>query len=231
MSSEQVILFKEQFLSFDHNWSSRTKKIYAQCLDTYIKKGMPNTNYRAMIVRCLNRLSSWCFEQGLVKEQVKLKGGNKYKVKSRVFNDDELKKILNELRPLPFQAMVRFIYYTGARQVEVRDSKQFTNYGRYIDSVTKGGRRLIRTNTQAQDVLDGNEWYYSKDQACRLMRNNMQRLGIKGTLHDLRRTFGLKMIKKIGIYETSKLLGHKTVTTTENHYAPLLAIDIEDFVL
>ena len=59
----------------------------------------------------------------------------------------------------------------------------------------------------------------------------MQRLGISGTLHDLRRTFGLRMIKKIGIYETSKLLGHKSVATTEKHYAPLLAIDIEDFVL
>jgi integrase len=59
----------------------------------------------------------------------------------------------------------------------------------------------------------------------------MKRLGIKGTLHDLRRTFGLRMIKKIGIYETSKLLGHASVQTTENHYAPLLAIDVEDFVL
>ena len=59
----------------------------------------------------------------------------------------------------------------------------------------------------------------------------MKRLGIKGTLHDLRRTFGLRMIKKIGIYETSKLLGHKSVATTEKHYAPLLAIDIDDWVL
>ena len=59
----------------------------------------------------------------------------------------------------------------------------------------------------------------------------MERLGMQGTLHDLRRSFGLRMIKKIGIYQTSKLLGHKSVTTTESHYAPLLSVDIDDFEL
>ena len=29
----------------------------------------------------------------------------------------------------------------------------------------------------------------------------------------------------------SKLLGHASVTTTERHYAPLLATDVEEFVL
>ena len=230
MSSEQVILFREQFLSFDHNWSNNTKKIYKQCLDTYIKKGMPDTNYRAMITRCLNKLGNWSLKQGLIDSYSPLEGGNKFTKKSRVFSSKELKKILTEMRPLSFQEMVRFIYYTGARQCEVRDFS-FIQHGKYIDTVSKGGKRLIRTNIQAQEVLERSEWRYSKDQACRVFRQNMNRLGIKGTLHDLRRTFGLNMIKKIGIYETSKLLGHASVQTTENHYAPLLAIDIDDFIL
>ena len=33
------------------------------------------------------------------------------------------------------------------------------------------------------------------------------------------------------IYQVSKLLGHASVTTTEKHYAPLLATDVEEFVL
>ena len=60
-----------------------------------------------------------------------------------------------------------------------------------------------------------------------------RRLGIKNArFHDLRRTFGLNLIKQgMSIYKVSKLLGHKSVRTTEQHYAPLLAVEIEDFSL
>ena len=52
------------------------------------------------------------------------------------------------------------------------------------------------------------------------------------TTNDLRRTFGLNLIKQgMSIYKVSKLLGHKSVRTTEQHYAPLLTVEIEDFVL
>ena len=60
----------------------------------------------------------------------------------------------------------------------------------------------------------------------------VRRLGIKMQFHDLRRTFGLNLIKQgMSIYKVSKLLGHKSVRTTEQHYAPLLTVEIEDFVL
>ena len=54
-----------------------------------------------------------------------------------------------------------------------------------------------------------------------------------GRFHDLRRTFGYNLITKMNmpIYKVSKLLGHTSVVTTEKHYAPLLATDIEDFTL
>ena len=57
--------------------------------------------------------------------------------------------------------------------------------------------------------------------------------GIKnGRFHDLRRTFGLNLIKQgRTIYEVSKLLGHSSVRTTEKHYAPLLVSEISDFKL
>ncbi len=231
MSLEQVIQFKDVFLSADHGWSPNTKTIYQRSFNKYIKDGFPTTTYRAMIIRCLNRLSKWCFDEGLIKIHKPISGGNKYTRKTRVFTDDELKKILNNLTPLHFQEMVRFIYYTGARQCEVRDY-DFENFGHYIKVNSKGGNRLVRVNLQAQEVLRrGERWKYTACTASRAFRDNMNRLGIKGTLHDLRRTFGLRMIKKIGIYQTSKLLGHKSVTTTENHYAPLLSVDIEDFEL
>ena len=61
----------------------------------------------------------------------------------------------------------------------------------------------------------------------------VRRMGIKNArFHDLRRTFGLNLIKQgMSIHKVSKLLGHKSVRTTEQHYAPLLTVEIEDFEL
>jgi len=61
----------------------------------------------------------------------------------------------------------------------------------------------------------------------------MERLEIPDAhFHDLRRTFGYNLIKQgMPIYQVSKLLGHASVTTTEKHYAPLLATDVEEFEL
>ena len=39
------------------------------------------------------------------------------------------------------------------------------------------------------------------------------------------------ILSDIQPYQVSKLLGHASVTTTERHYAPLLATDVEEFVL
>tara|TARA_R100000781_G_scaffold83247_1_gene51293 strand:+ start:92 stop:199 length:108 start_codon:yes stop_codon:yes gene_type:complete len=33
------------------------------------------------------------------------------------------------------------------------------------------------------------------------------------------------------IFKVSKLLGHISIVTTERHYAPLLATNVEDFAL
>ena len=40
------------------------------------------------------------------------------------------------------------------------------------------------------------------------------------TIHDLRRTFGLRAAKAAGLYTASKLLGHSSFVTTERVYAP-----------
>ena len=88
---------------------------------------------------------------------------------------------------------------------------------------------------QAQAVLVevGELWNYSKNYICSKFKENMEILEIPGArFHDLRRTFGYNLIKQgMPIYQVSKLLGHASVTTTEKHYAPLLATDVEEFVL
>ena len=74
---------------------------------------------------------------------------------------------------------------------------------------------------------------YNKDYVSHKFKKEIRRLGIRnGRFHDLRRTFGLNLIKQgMSIYKVSKLLGHKSVKTTEQHYAPLLTSEIEDFEL
>ena len=99
----------------------------------------------------------------------------------------------------------------------------------------KIGRRIVKLNNQAKEVIRNQDelWDYTKDYVSHRFKKEVRRLGIKNArFHDLRRTFGLNLIKQgMSIYKVSKLLGHKSVRTTEQHYAPLLTVEIEDFVL
>ncbi len=224
----------KKFLSYDHGWSKNTKRINRDSLRKYLNEGFPlNKSYRAMVVRSLNRCYNWGYEQGLVEKVIHYKGGNDYEARTRVFNTEELQKILNDIIPSKFQQFVRFAYYTGARQGEIRRiSKDNINQGFVIG---KTGRRQIKITRQAERVLlDTDEiWNYSRSYVCSKFKENMNCLNIPDArFHDLRRTFGYNLIKSgLAIYQVSKLLGHKSVTTTEKHYAPLLATDIEDFKL
>ena len=76
-------------------------------------------------------------------------------------------------------------------------------------------------------------WSYSKDYVSHRFKQEVRKVGITDArFHDLRRTFGLNLIKQgMSIYKVSKLLGHSSVRTTEQHYAPLLTVEIEDFEL
>ena len=61
----------------------------------------------------------------------------------------------------------------------------------------------------------------------------MERLEIQDAhFHDLRRTYEYNLIKQgMPIYQVSKLLGYASINTTEKHFAPLLATDVEEFML
>ena len=171
--------------------------------------------------------------EGLIDKPKHFKGGNDFEARTRVFNADELSLILNDIQPYEFQLFVRFAYYTGTRQGEIRCLTIDNIKHAYV--LGKSGKRQIKITTQAQAVLGevGELWNYSKNYICSKFKKNMERLEISDArFHDLRRTFGYNLIKQgMPIYQVSKLLGHASVTTTEKHYAPLLATDVEEFVL
>ena len=99
----------------------------------------------------------------------------------------------------------------------------------------KTGERFVKLNKQAEDVLFKQNvlWKYSLNYITKNFKKNCRRLDVRNArFHDLRRTFGLNLIKSgMPIFQVSKLLGHASVNTTEQHYAPLLINDIEDFTI
>ncbi len=204
-------------------------------LNNYLKRGYPeNITSRAMTVRAINACNRWGYKNKLIPDYAVISGGNQYNRRMRVFSDEELKVMFQHITPPDFNRFVKFAYYTGARLGEIRAIKPEHINGNGILIDGKTGKRLLKLTQQAKDVLGVYKlWDYTTDYIEKRFRVNLNRLGIQGArFHDLRRTFGYNLIKQgKPIYEVSKLLGHSSVTTTERHYAPLLATEIEDFIL
>ena len=219
-----------------HDWANSTRKRNKELLKKYLVNGFPdNSTTKAMTIRVINACNNWGFKHGLINKPIKIEGGSKWESRNRVLSDSELKTLLDEIRDNRFNCFVRFAYYTGARSGEIRSISRENIFSNHIVAYGKSGKRLIKLNHQAQEILDGLDelWDYTKDFVSHKFKKEARRLGIPDIrFHDLRRTFGYNLIRQgRPIYEVSKLLGHSSVTTTERHYAPLLATDIDDFVL
>ena len=130
---------------------------------------------------------------------------------------------------------MHFAYYTGARSGEIRSLSRENVLDDSLVVNGKTGRRIVKLNSQEQKIMQHQDplWSYSKDFVSHKFKQEVRKLDIKNArFHDLRRTFGLNLIKQgMSIYKVSKLLGHSSVRTTEQHYAPLLTVEIEDFEL
>ena len=234
LSFDEIV---SRYLSAEHNWSARTRELNTYILTAYIsgKPLPPHPTTKAIHTRVINICWNWGMKQGLITKAYKLEGDTKGESRNRVLSDSELKTLLDEIRDNRFNLFVRFAYYSGARSGEIRRLSRENVYPQHIVAYGKSGKRLIKLNTQAKEILDGLDelWDYTKDFVSHKFKKEARRLGIPDIrFHDLRRTFGYNLIKQgRPIYEVSKLLGHSSVTTTERHYAPLLATEIDDFVL
>ena len=232
--------FKElvkRYLKTNHSWSKATYDLNERILNAQIYgKPLPaNPTSRAIYIRHINLCWKWGRKNNLIEKTYIIPGDTKGESRNRVLNDSELKTLLDEIRDNRFNLFVRFAYYTGARSGEIRSISRENIFSNHIVAYGKSGKRLIKLNNQAQDILSGLDelWDYSKDFVSHKFKKEARRLGIPDIrFHDIRRTFGYNLIRQgRPIYEVSKLLGHSSVTTTERHYAPLLATEIDDFVL
>jgi integrase len=227
----------DKFLKADKKRAKKTQELYEYVLRTY-NSGKPlplNPNSRAIFVRTINACWNWGLKQGLVSEAHKLNDDTKGEPRQRVFTKPELDLMFKKVGNGHFNAFVRFAYFTGARSGEIRNIQPENITDGSLIVFGKTGRRIIKISTQASTIITNQSplWSYSKDYVCHHFKKEVRRLKIKDArFHDLRRTFGLNLIKQgMSIYKVSKLLGHKSVKTTEQHYAPLLTSEIEDFEL
>ena len=237
---------KEKELSFEKlsdmylkqvSRSLNTHKIYENAFKKHIaRKPLPsNPNSRSMHIRAINACWNWGLKKGIITKAYKLDMDTRGEARQRTYTKSELKLMFKNIEPHTFNLFVQFAYYTGARSGEIRSISPDNVQNDYIVVRGKTGRRMIKLNSQAKDIIKEVNplWDYNKDYVSHRFKKEVRRLGIKNArFHDLRRTFGLNLIKQgMSIYKVGKLLGHKSVKTTEQHYAPLLTVEIEDFTL
>ena len=226
-----------KFLKANTKRSKNTQKLYKYILRSYINdNSLPtNPNTRAIFIRTINACWNWGLKQGLIDKANKLEGDTRGEPRQRVYTADELDLLFNEITDEDFNTFVHFAYYTGARSGEIRSLSRENVLDESLVVNGKTGRRIVKLNSQAQKIMQHQDplWSYSKDFVSHKFKQEVRKLDIKDArFHDLRRTFGLNLIKQgMSIYKVSKLLGHSSVRTTEQHYAPLLTVEIEDFEL
>ena len=227
----------ERFLKAEHGWAKNTYELNRLILDTHIAgKELPvNPTSRAIYTRHINQCWNWGLKNNLIEKAYKIPGDTKGESRMRTYSEDELKIMFAEITDRYFNTFVRFAYYTGARSGEIRRIARENILEGSLVVKGKTGRRIVKINAQAQKIIQHQDplWSYSKDFVSHKFKKEVRKLDIKDArFHDLRRTFGLNLIKQgMSIYKVSKLLGHSSVRTTEQHYAPLLTVEIEDFEL
>ena len=227
----------DRFLNTKHNWADSTYQLNRYILKYHLEgKPLPtNPTSRAIHIRHINQCWNWGLKNKLVKKVHLILGDTKGESRDRVYTECELNLMFTNIKDDSFNSFVRFAYYTGARSGEIRSISRENVLEGSLVVRGKTGRRYVKLNSQALAILDRQEslWNYSRDFVSHKFKKEVRRLGIRNArFHDLRRTFGLNLIKQgMSIYKVSKLLGHASVRTTEQHYAPLLTVDIEDFEL
>jgi len=227
--------------------SPKTYNTYKYTLRPWVKnQTLPENKNTAMSwMRMLNAFYNWANKE-FKDTNFELYTDIGQAIRSRVFTGEEKGGILGGLVDCgvvvevgslyDFQEFVRLAYYTGCRRAELA-GLSFKNIKKDKMLVRgKSGERWVKLNPQAREILENRLdklWDYNLDWISKTFSRCMFAMGIEDAIfHDLRRTFGYDLIQQgMPIYHVSKLLGHRSVVTTERHYAPLLATEVDDFIL
>ncbi len=175
----------------------------------------------------------------------------------RVLNQDEYSRLENAVDKLknPYtRAAFKLLMNTGARMSEVLHAKwenfDFENSLWMIPSTKSGKPQIMPLTDSMANMINklpraGTYVIFAGNPEKPSTRNpnsDKPRYDLKKpwaalkkasgisdvTIHDLRRTFGLKVTKRSGLHVASKLLRHSDIRVTERHYAPLEANELRE---
>lgn len=163
--------------------------------------------------------------------------------KIRFLNDNEVERVLSVIKQdvnTDFYYLVEAYLKTGARRKELLppsfnwDSIDFFDKKVLFKGIKKTDDRWIPFHDTLNDILliikktgATYPFNYTRDYVTHKIQIYYKLAGIKGAnLNSLRKTFGSRLLQKgISIFMVSKLLGHKSVKTTEKYYADYLGED------
>jgi len=233
---QKQITFKDLiplYLKADHDWSKKTREHSRYVLKSYAnRRQLPENKASAdTFKRRLNAVINWGIKNGYVCIDLQKFSLSSPPARIRVFTPEEIAIIIHDFEPIHFRRFCEFAYNTGGRSGEIRNLKAGNLKDGNLFVRGKTGYRTIVLNQRARQLL---EWFnYTKEYVSHRFKKECRKHKIKDArFHDIRRTFGYRLILNgMPIYHVSKLLGHSSVITTERHYAPLMATEIEEFVL
>tara|TARA_R100000152_G_C6778477_1_gene209200 strand:- start:1944 stop:2900 length:957 start_codon:yes stop_codon:yes gene_type:complete len=230
-----------------------TIRTYTGNANYYIKNGLPigrSVSRVNSVRRDYNIFARWCKRKGYNVEE--LEGETETEGRVRVLNDMELKQLWKacdmedahwryKKKHQDFKDCLQFIYYTGARRIEAKAPKKEwlrknNNNDYYLEVIKKGGKkRIIRVNKQALSILERRKfvfWEYEEQWLTKRYKYLARKGGLTDTnLHDLRRTFGYKLlVSGTDISIVARLLGI-SIKVAYKHYTPLLVSEIDNFTL
>jgi integrase len=168
--------------------------------------------------------------------------------RSRVLTDKEMAKVLEAINAEedPFvRAAFKLLIETGARRSEVLNAKWKDvdlDQGLWRIPSTKAGRPQVQPlldstiallsgleHTTGPYVISGRFPDRPRADLKKAWERIRTAAGVPDVrVHDIRRTFGLKVAKTAGLHAASKLLRHTSVRETERVYAPLGIDDLRE---
>lgn len=196
----------------------------------------------------IRSFSKWCLEHGLIAQMPTVPLVRAQDAEAQPFTEDEARRLIAACQKPRERALLLVGLYTGFRIsdiIRLERSRVDLETGRMLIRVMKTGRNLfIRLQPEALEALqalpaaEGTErWFFWKGSnilaattaARKLLYAMARRAGVEHVYpHRMRDTFATTLLANgAAIRDVQLLLGHRSVVTTERHYAGWIKKDQE----